>query len=720
MPPSADTWARVQELFAAALDLDPAQRAALLDRTCSGDERIRREVESLIAADEHFAHLMQHPAAVIPRELFTTSSAEQSLVGRQFGAYRLVRELGSGGLGAVYLGARADDRYDKEVAIKVVKRGLDTDDILRRFRAERQILAQLDHPNIARLIDAGSTEDGLPYFVMEYVDGEPISSYCETHKLVTRERLELFRHVCSAVAYAHQHLVIHRDIKPSNILVTRAGIPKLLDFGIAKVLHSEDPLAAVTMTGVRVMTPEYASPEQVRGLPITTATDIYSLGVLLYELLTKQKPYRLATRTAEEFSRAVVNQIPERPSTAVATGGPGRLPNDKSLRGDLDTIVLMALRKEPERRYSSVAQFSEDIRRHLEGLPVVARKDTLRYRAGKFIRRHKAGVSVAVLVVLSLLVGILVALNQAQRANVQARIAEQQRDAAQRASERAEKTSRFMQSFLSHANPNWYARGKGRTDVTVRQAIDDAAARIDTELADQPEVRGDLLHTIAEIHRVAGDEEMAVNYFRRSLEAYREAYGEVHPKVAIGLFYLSVAKTVTGAPTEETNSLLRQAIAMMRQTEPGNINLPYMLQALGAEIITAAKKTGDQSRLPEAEKLIAEAKELFIRHYGDHHIATYTTETNFATLAQARGDFAKAERMQEEALRKFRQVDAEGASHIRALFELGEIKLAAGKAAEAESLFARAMEIARRQWDSDDARIERLEKQIAEARPPAN
>ena len=424
MRPSAETWQRVKEVFDAVVELAPRDRPALLDRLCHGDPTLRREVESLLASDDEASTFIESPAASIPRDLLP----EDEFAGRSFGAYRIIREIGRGGLGAVYLAARADDQYRKEVAIKVVKRGLDTDDILQRFRAERQILAQLDHPNIARLIDAGSTEEGLPYFVMEFVDGQPISSFCETRALSTRERLELFRQVCGAVTYAHQHLVIHRDIKPSNILVNEEGVPKLLDFGIAKVLHADDPLAAQTITGVRVMTPEYASPEQVRGRPISTASDIYSLGVLLYELLTGHRPYRLTTHAPEEISRAVVDQIPERPSTAIgrtASNQDSQIATRKSLRGDVDNIVLMALRKEPTRRYASVAQFSEDLRRYLEGRPVLAHKDTLSYRAGKFIRRNKASVAAAAIVLLSLIGGMVATTWQARRA-------EQQRARAER------------------------------------------------------------------------------------------------------------------------------------------------------------------------------------------------------------------------------------------------------------------------------------------------
>ncbi len=356
------------------------------------------------------------------------------------GPYKIIRRIGQGGMGAVYLAARDDDQYKRQVAIKLIRRGMDSDFVLRRFRNERQILASLDHPNIARLLDGGTTEDGRPYFVMEYIEGKPITGYADEHRLATAERLKLFVRVCSAIHYAHQNLVIHRDIKPSNILVTADGTPKLLDFGIAKLLNPE--LAAQTIeataVAVRLMTPEYASPEQVRGEQITTSSDVYSLGVLLYELLTGHRPYRISSRLPDDIARVVCEEQPQKPSTAVARvvtaehtdgsmgatltpesvsrtrdGQPDKL--RRKLSGDIDNIVLMAMRKEPQRRYASVDQLSNDIIRHLDGRPVIARKDTLTYRTSKFIRRHKAGVLAAVLILLTLIGGVAATLRQRAR-----------------------------------------------------------------------------------------------------------------------------------------------------------------------------------------------------------------------------------------------------------------------------------------------------------------
>jgi non-specific serine/threonine protein kinase/serine/threonine-protein kinase len=326
-------------------------------------------------------------------------------------------------MGAVYLAVRADDQYNKQVALKVVQAGIESEEIIRRFRHERQILASLEHPNIARLLDGGVSDDGLPYFVMDYVEGVPLHQYCDEHRLSINQRIALFRTVCSAVHYVHQNLIVHRDLKPSNILVTADGTLKLLDFGIAKLLKPEFGSAAIdaTRAEVRLMTPGYASPEQVRGEPVTTATDVYSLGVILYELLTGHRPYRLKSNAPGEVIRVVCEQEPEKPSEIVKTsedGGAARsISTEKLARqlyGDLDNIVLKALRKEPQRRYLSVEQFAEDLRRHVEGLPVTAHADSLRYRAGKFVQRHRAGVAAAALIAVSLIAGIVSTTWQAQ------------------------------------------------------------------------------------------------------------------------------------------------------------------------------------------------------------------------------------------------------------------------------------------------------------------
>ena len=404
----SDRFQRCEELFHAALALEAAAREAFLEEACATDRGLRAEVERLLSAHARAGDFIGAPAVAPP----ATWAGAEEWAGRRIGPYSIVRELGRGGMGAVYLAERADGQYQHRVALKLIKRGMDTEQVLTRFRSERQILASLDHPNIARLLDGGSTDQGLPFFAMEYIDGEPIDTYAGRAGLSVEDRLRLFLQVCGAVAYAHQNLVIHRDIKPLNILVTSEGTPKLLDFGIAKVLHPGGEETS-TVTSMRLLTPEYASPEQVEGRHATTVSDVYALGVVLYELLTGRSPYRLRSRTPQEVVEAVRTTDPERPSQA---GDDEKV--RRRLRGDLDTILLTALRKEPARRYQSVEQFGADVRRHLEGMPVLARPDTFGYRAGKFVRRHRVPVAAGSLVVLALVAGTVATAYQAHQARV--------------------------------------------------------------------------------------------------------------------------------------------------------------------------------------------------------------------------------------------------------------------------------------------------------------
>jgi eukaryotic-like serine/threonine-protein kinase len=434
-----EQWQRVRPILESALELEPAERPVFLDQACD-DSALRREVDSLIASHERAGTDVLNPGS--PLNLNSDEETRFRLPsGKRIGAYEVLEEIAVGGMGAVYRAIRADGQYKQQVALKIVRSELGTEFTAARFKNERQILASLDHPNIARILDGGTTAEGVPYFVMDLVEGQRIDEYSDAHKLATTERLSLFLQICSAVQYAHQRLIIHRDIKPGNILVNGEGVPKLLDFGIAKILESSDVTeqAEQTISVFRLLTPEYASPEQIKGQPITTASDVYSLGVVLYELLTGRAPYIVPTRTPHEISRAVCDTEPEKPSAAVRRkqaqpvngegnptdsalastreGSPEKL--SKRLSGDLDNILLMALRKEPPRRYTSVEQLGQDIRRHLEHLPVIARKDTSGYRTSKFVTRHKVGVAVAALMTVALLSATGVTLRQAHIAQVE-------------------------------------------------------------------------------------------------------------------------------------------------------------------------------------------------------------------------------------------------------------------------------------------------------------
>ncbi len=436
MTMTPERWDRVKDILAAALEMPLHARASYLDQQCKDDDLLRSEIELLLESEQEAgseflgeSSFAEAATALIPIE-------DNSWIGRRVGAYRIVEQIGAGGMGEVYRAFRADDQYRKEVALKVIRAGQDSHSVITRFKNERQILASLEHPNIARLLDGGTTEDGVPYIAMELIEGQPITKYCDQLKLSVAERLQIFLQVCAAVQFAHEHLIIHRDIKPGNILVTTEGIPKLLDFGIAKILEADPAggLTDATQTAFRVLTPRYSSPEQMCGEPMTTASDVYSLGVVLYELLTGRSPYRVTTGSPQEMAQAVCTADPQKPSLAVSraesardslsrplrldelsavrNSSPERL--CKRLTGDLDNIILMALKKDPARRYRSVGQFQEDLRRHLDSLPVFARNDTVWYRTSKFVSRHKAGVTFSTAFVLALLSGMAITLHEAQ------------------------------------------------------------------------------------------------------------------------------------------------------------------------------------------------------------------------------------------------------------------------------------------------------------------
>jgi len=466
---SPDYWQKIKLILDEALVQTPTARSEYLAAACGANRTLRRDVESLLAFENTDGDALEAAAFAAIGDL---PVQENDCAGKTFGAYKTLEKLGEGGMGAVFLAERDDGEFRQRVAVKVIRSGINSDAVLRRFLNERQILAELEHPNIARLIDGGTSQDGTPYLVMEYVEGAPVDHYADARDLSVPERLDLFRRVCAAVAYAHKNLIIHRDLKPSNILVAEDGTPKLLDFGIAKLLKVED--SNETQTRQLAFTPDYASPEQVRGEKLTTATDVYSLGVILYELLTGARPYQTDSRNFGEVLRLVCETEPERPSSVVRrplsvvnrllsvdanvtaenekqttkeeqkAKDKAQRTNPKLLRGDLDNIVLKALRKEPERRYSSVEQLSEDIRRHLAGLPVAARQDTWNYRAGKFVRRNRFAVGFAALVVLALVSGITTTAWQARRA-------ERERALAERRFENLRKMSNSISSEIHNA-----------------------------------------------------------------------------------------------------------------------------------------------------------------------------------------------------------------------------------------------------------------------------
>ncbi|MBA8883348.1 serine/threonine-protein kinase [Dokdonella fugitiva] len=490
----AQRWRRARELFDELVDTPQAGWNARVAEACADDPLVRDEVLAMLRADQATGQQeifdASLPAAVV--ELagrlagVKATDAEAGHEGRSVGPFRLVREIGRGGMGAVWFAERADGAFEQRVAVKLIRSGWDVDEVLARFRAERQILAGLQHPNIAHLVDGGITADGKPWLALEYIDGEDLRAWCDSRRLDLAARLQLFLTVCDAVAHAHQRLVVHRDLKPSNILVGNDGVVKLLDFGIAKLLDGTD--AGISST--RMFTPEYAAPEQVRGELLTTAVDIHALGLLLYELLCGRRPFEADHPTPAAYERAVLDREPTRPSLALARGddagaaiaacrdlAPARL--RRELRGDLDAIVLKALRKEPGQRYASVQAFADDVRRHLARQPVLARRGSWRYRSARFLRRHALAATLAGVAVFALCAGLGAALWQARVANVQ-------RDSARAA-------LAFMRSLFDNADP---AHRKG-DQLSARDLLDAGVRTMRTALPGEDAARGELLLTMA-------------------------------------------------------------------------------------------------------------------------------------------------------------------------------------------------------------------------------
>ncbi len=676
---------QVEELFHAALELDPEARQGFLNEACDADRELRAEVEALLQA---FAQSPEFIVASSPLIGIQSDAGQRGAaqLGERLGPYRLLREIGRGGMGEVYLAVRDDDQYRKQVAIKLVRRGMDIDSIIRRFRHERQILAGLDHPNIARLLDGGTTEDGLPWLAMEYVEGEPIDAYCDRRQLSINERLKLFRTVCAAAHYAHQNLVVHRDLKPSNILVTKDGEPKLLDFGIAKILDPElyGQTAEQTLSVMKLMTPGYASPEQVKGETITTASDVYSLGVILYELLTGHRPYRIAGRSPHEVLRVVCEEEPVKPSLAVTrveakngSDGSATTPEEVSrardeqperlrrrLAGDLDNIVLMALRKEPQRRYPSIEQFSEDVGRHLDGLPVTAGRGTFAYRSGKLVRRNKVLVAALALVMLSLLTGIILAMWQAREARQQAEIALQQRD-------NARAINNLFRDFLLKG----HAKGPHAKFIEV---FGELRKQIEEDTKSPREFRNDVHFTLGQILMQRGDYNSAEPHVRAVRELSLELFGETHQRSINSIYHLGIIGWHQGNH-EAAVKMIRQAIEMSRLHHSESGALPHMLLDLGARL-------GNQGKVEEAEKLILEAREGFLKMEGpENQYAAANTLCNLGNLYLEYGQLDQAEKYYLEFLEQVRGLPAKYQAN-EAPFRLGVIAYHRGDYRKAERL----------------------------------
>lgn len=640
----AKRWEQVQSIFEKIVDTDKSRQTILLNELCGDDDELKREVQSLLESDRENLSLLEKPAAdLINIEKLT------SLVGKTIGQYHIIKQIGHGGMGEVYLAERDDKQFDQRVALKIVKRGMNSQDTIRRFQAERQILANLDHPNIARLYDGGVTDDGLLYFTMEYIEGQPINQYCDNHQLTIKERLTLFKEVIDAIQYAHKNFIVHRDLKPGNIIVTTDGKIKLLDFGIAKLISENEYIdykPEMTQTGFRVMTPGYASPEQIKGQTITTASDVYSLGVVLYELLTGQSPYDISGKSPGEFEQIICHTDPKKPSTTVGkqtvqTSNSGfsdeiaerrkTIPDKlkKTLRGDLDNICLKTLEKEQERRYSSAEQLKDDINRYLLGLPVLARPTTVTYRTVKFVKRHKTGVF-SFTAILLLIIGLV---------SFYTMKLSRERDKAQLEAEKAKQISNYITSIFEIANPS---ESKGET-ITAREILDQGAERIENELNDQPLVKADILAVISDVYYSLGMIEKSKNMMEEVLDI--QLHQPDVDKLLLATNYHDFADlSYEMGDYTKADSLYHVALDFKKAILPEDdtlIALEYI------SLATVARIDGEYDR---AESLYENALQIQNAKLEKPHADIAYTMNNLGRLYQNEGKYDKAEPLLKEGL----------------------------------------------------------------------
>ncbi|MDP8982011.1 MAG: serine/threonine-protein kinase [Acidobacteriota bacterium] len=637
-----ERWRITEEILLAAWDVSPESREALLTARCAGDAALLDEVRSLLEAQQ------EADGWTAPQESAPATAGE-----RRIGPYRLERLIGRGGMGAVYLAHRADEAFHQKVAIKVIGLPFELEPFRERFRRERQILAGLNHPNITHLIDGGVTADGELYLAMEYVEGLPLDEYCRVNNLTEAERLRMFRLVCGAVVYAHQNLIVHRDIKPSNILVSGDGVPKLLDFGTAKLLTEEAGLEEITRTGMGLITAAYASPEQLRGEAASTLSDVYSLGVLLYELASGERAF-----TTNDPRRMELDRAPELP---------------RPLRGDLDRIVRKALAPDPAQRYSSVEQLSEDVRRFLDGEPVIAHPPSLAYRTRKFVRRHAWSAALAALFAVGLAAAAAFSLWQAR--------------VARRQADRAEKINAFLVDMLNSPNPSWYntLRAKGK-NVTVLDVLNELRGRIGRELGYQPSVEVEMRRTIGRMYSAMGQHQEAREQLGIALKEQLALTGRYHPDTGRIYYYLaaenyftlhpaeavenarasvdilekagrkqdrqalaeaynalSVSLGLTEAPPSEIESAMRRSIELSREVNPRSVSTTVVIGVLGTFLLR-------EGRLDEASRLSNEAMALYRARPGPLAAESFGPLRDLGTMSIERKDYAGAKKYLQESL----------------------------------------------------------------------
>lgn len=714
--PAEARWERIQALFAEALELPEAERAKFIEIESGDDPALRGELFGLLACN------ITSGTGPISRALgaafdATTRDRRRALIGKVIGNYRLTSVLGHGGTGTVYLGERADRQYSAQVAVKLVDGAAVMGDLGMRFRAERQILASLNHKSIARLMDAGETAEGQPYLVMEYIHGEPLDQYCDRAQLGILARLELFLEICSAVQYAHQNLVVHRDIKPANVLVTAEGEPKLLDFGIAKLLDTEGAEGlALTRMNDRLLTPEYASPEQILGRPVTTASDVYALGVVLFELLTGARPYSVPESASQlELERSICVSDPLRPSAtvrkaiasepvagrssieAIATVrrlSPERL--CRQLQGDLDAIVMRALRKEPNARYGSVEQLTTDIRRFLTNEPVLARQGNWVYYSQRFVRRHVVGVALGT-AFMSFVIGFAVVLSFKNQTIMM------ERDRANQDRQRAETISDFMMDMFAAANPY---QNFGQ-EPSARNLLEQAARRVQTEEFPAA-VKARLLESMGKSYRRLGVSERAVPFLEDAVRI--EAQLDSSDKAHLGSLYteLAIAQRNAGK-IEESNDTFASALEVLKgTTQRSEVHAKLLVDLARLEI---ARSSPSQAR-----KYLTDALVIMRAVNGPRDPEVGAILTELASVALWADDWEAAERDASAAIDIYKSVPALHPDRIMADFNLAEIFLYRGRLSEAAPLYERVLAAQKLLFGAKNATVADTLTSLAEVR----
>lgn len=691
-------WKKIKQIFSDALEIEASGRQKFVEEACSDDKQLLDEVQSLLAAHETHGPLDKSPEK-LKQALYTQFESRQ-INQKKIGSYKIIDELGHGGMGSVYLAERDDGQYKQEVALKLLRTGFTSETQNQRFLAERQILASLTHKNIARLLDGGITEHGQPWFAMEYVEGLPIDEYCDKNHLTVKERLRLFKDVCNAVQFAHQKLIVHRDLKPSNIFVEEDGTVKLLDFGIAKALKPGEilsELVAVTKTGLLPLTPAYASPEQIRGESITTSSDIYQLGVMLYELLAGITPYNVSGRSPSEIEQIICETNPTRPSTAVLTipdDESGKTPEQVStvrqtdpeqlqrlLRGELDIIVLKAMHKESERRYESAGHFASDINNYLQGKPVSAHPDSYLYRGQKFIKRHKIGVASTAIIIL-LIIGYAVTITyHSQRTQIALEQAEQE-------TEKAEQVTEFMMDMFEASDPS---ESLGE-NVTARQLLESGIAQAE-QLQEQPEIQAQMLDLTGRVYMNLGEYEKAEDLLTKAFHLRENHFTPPHNDIAeshhnLGILYWNKAQYT------EAEHYLRDALQMEREL------YGERHESVANTMTSLAIVLKELRQFEEAEPYYRQALAMDRKIFGEEHESVAYDLNNFGNFLESQGEYSDARDYYLESLVLYRELF--GNNHPRvagALTNLGRVSDRLGEVEQAVDYHRKALQIRRNVFD---------------------